>query len=189
MQPDYSRIWPYVIALLAVLLVYRRLRRSFGRQRILPFRMRVRMGILIVLGCSLTPLAASSGQFAATALAGAVAGAALGVWGARRTRFETHDGQLHYVPHTYTGIAVSLLFVGRLVYRMAELYSMDRSNAGGASLQGFAAPTMVRSPFTVGLLFVVIGYYVCYYSMVLWKSKHISPEDFEVTPTSNAAPP
>jgi hypothetical protein len=58
-----------------------------------------------------------------------------------------------------------------------------------AALQGFSAPTAAMSPLTVGLLFVVVGYYVCYFSMVLWKSKRIGPEDFEAPPTVTAAAP
>jgi hypothetical protein len=192
MQFDYSRIWPYVIAVLAVLLIYRRFRRSFGRQRILPVRMRLRIGILIVLGCSLLPMAMKSGQFLMIEFTGLAAGVALGVWGAERTRYQSYDGQLHYVPHTYTGVAVSLLFVGRMVYRIVELYSMERSSgSSGADLasQGFASPTMMRSPLTVGLLFAVIGYYVCYYGMVLWKSNRISPEELEVVSNPAAAAP
>jgi hypothetical protein len=189
MEYDYARIWPYLIAVLAVLLVYRRLRRSFGPQRIRPVRMNVRIGILILLGGSLLPLAVRSNQFLLAELAGLVAGVALGVWGARRTRFQTRDGQLHYVPHTYTGIVVSLLLVGRLAYRLVIFYSMGRASSSADYGQDFTSPTMVKSPFTVALLFVVIGYYVCYYSMVLWKSKRISPEDLEVPPTSTLASP
>jgi hypothetical protein len=189
MQIDYSRIWPYLIAGLAVLLIFRRFRRSFGRQRVLPVRMRIRIGILLALGCSLLPVALQSGHFLVAEVAGVMAGIALGVWGAQRTRYRIYDGQLHYLPHTYTGVAVSLLFIGRLVYRMVELYSMNRvSGAGGELVEspGFPPPTMLKSPFTVGLLFVVIGYYVCYYSIVLWKSKRISPEELEAVTTPAA---
>jgi len=35
------------------------------------------------------------------------------------------------------------------------------------------------------MLFVLIGYYVCNYSRVLWKSKHIGAEDLE---TAASAP-
>jgi hypothetical protein len=111
----------------------------------------------------------------------------MGVWGARRTRYRTYDGELHYVPHTYTGVVVSLLFIGRLVYRIAELYSMRPVTGAMSHTEGFAPPAMVRTPATVGLLFLLIGYYVCYYSMVLWKSKRISPEELEVATTSAAA--
>lgn len=186
MQVDYPRVWPYVIALLAVLAIYRRFRRSFGRQRLRPVRMSVRIGILAVLGCSLLPVALKSGQFLAAEIAGMLAGTALGMWGAQRTRYRTYDGRLHYVPHTYTGVAVSLLLIGRLGYRLVELYSMRQTSGAVTETEGFALPAMVRTPFTVGLLFVVIGYYVCYYSMVLWKSKRISPEELEVVTTSAA---
>jgi hypothetical protein len=189
MQVDYSRIWPYVIAGIAVLLIYRRFRRSFGRQPMRPARMWIRIVLLIVLSCSLLPLAFKSGQFLLAQLAGAIAGTALGFWGARHTRYATYQGRLHYVPHTYTGIAVSLLFIGRLVYRIVEWYGENRALGGALDAsQGIAPPPIMRSPLTVGLIFVVVGYYVCYYAMVLWKSKRISPEDLEVDPTPTAAP-
>jgi hypothetical protein len=188
MQFDYSRIWPYAIAGLAVLLIYRRFRRSFGRQPLRPVRMWIRIGLLILLGCSLLPSAFKSGQFLLAEVAGAMAGLALGVWGARHTRYATYEGRLHYVPHTYAGVAVSLLFIGRLVYRLVEWYSQSGAMGGAPTAsQGFAAPSMVRSPLTVGLIFVVVGYYACYYAMVLWKSKRISPEDLEAVTAPTAA--
>jgi hypothetical protein len=189
MQVDYSRIWPYAIAGLAVLLIYRRFRLSFGRQPIRPIRMWIRIGVLVVLGCSLLPSASKSGQSLLAELVGATTGLALGFWGARHTRYATYEGRLHYVPHTYTGIAVSLLFIGRLVYRIVEWYG-ENGSLGGAltASHGIAPAPMVRSPLTVGLIFVVVGYYVCYYAMVLWKSKRISPEDLEAVPTPTAAP-
>ncbi|MDP9013370.1 MAG: hypothetical protein M3O41_12065 [Pseudomonadota bacterium] len=179
MQVDYGRVWPYLVAVLAVLVIYRRFRRSFGRQPMRPVRMGVRIAILAMLACSLLPAALKSGQFLASEVAGIVAGTALGMWGARHTRYLTYQGQLHYVPHTYTGVAVSLLFVGRLVYRLVELYSLRGASGRMARTEDFAAPSMVSSPFTVGLLFVVIGYYVCYYSMVLWRSKHPLSSEYE----------
>jgi hypothetical protein len=189
MQVDYSRIWPYAIAGIAVLLIYRRFRRSFGRQPIRPVRMWIRIVLLFVLSCSLLPFAFRSGQFLLAELAGAMAGLALGFWGARHTRYATYEGRLHYVPHTYTGIAVSLLFIGRLVYRIVQWYGENGSQGGALNgSQGIAPPPMMRSPLTVGLIFVVVGYYVCYYAMVLWKSKRISPEDLEATPAPAAAP-
>jgi hypothetical protein len=48
---------------------------------------------------------------------------------------------------------------------------------------------MFQSPFTVGLLCVVIGYYVCYYGLVLFKSTRIGPEDLEVSTTPIAVSP
>jgi len=196
MQIDYASIVPYAIAVLAVLLVYRRLRRSFGRQRLSPVRLGLRIALLLVLGCSLLPATIRTGALFAADVAGLLAGAALGVWGARRTRYERRDAQLYYVPHTISGVAVSLLLVGRLVYRLVSLYSINRAagaigepGAGADTLRGLGSPAMFHSPLTVGLLCVVIGYYVCYYGLVLFKSTRIGPEDLEVAVTPIAVSP
>src|SRR5260370_4120134 len=144
MQVDYSRIWPYAIAGLAVLLIYRRFRRSFGRQPMRPVRMWIRIAVLILLSCSLLPSALKSGQFLLAELTGALAGLALRFWGPQHTRYATYEGRLHYVPHTYTGIAVSLLFIGRLVYRIVEWYAQNGAPGGAAAAsQGIAPPAMM----------------------------------------------
>jgi hypothetical protein len=170
MDADYSRIWSLAIAALVVLAIYRRLRRSFGKQELQPRRMVFRIAVLLALGASLMPAAMRSGEFMIAEAAGAATGVALAAWGAKRTRYVKYGGRLYYVPHTYTGIAVSLLVLGRIVYRGVEIYM-----AGADSAQRSA----VRNPLTVALLFVLIGYYVFYYSRVLWKSKRVNPEDLE----------
>ncbi len=176
-----------------MLLIYRRLRRSFGRQPLNPIRMWLRVGILLVLGVTLLPLALKQ-QFLLAVAAGLAAGTALAFWGAQRTRFASADGRLYFVPHTYTGVVVSLLFVGRFVYRFVQVYSMSRADGtagmtmGGAD-SAFASPAMVRSPLTVGLIFVLIGYYVAYYGWLLLKSRRLRPEDLEAPPASAAASP
>jgi len=195
MPADFSQIGPFLFAALVVFAVYRRLRRTFGRQVLRPVRMSVRIALLAVIGCAMLPIALRSGQYLAAEMTGALLGIALGLWGAQRTRFQTYQGRLHYLPHTYTGVAVSLLFLGRLVYRMVQMYTAthspqavpDSAYPSAAFSTDFSPPSiaLVRSPLTVGIFFVLIGYYVCYYSFVLWKSKHLKPEDTE---TASVAP-
>jgi hypothetical protein len=196
MQPDFSQIVPYLLAALVVFAIYRRLRRSFGRQVLSPKRMILRIALLAVVGCMLLPLGLRSGQFLTAELVGAALGIGLGLWGAERTRFQMYGDRMHYVPHTYTGIAVSLLFLGRLVFRIVQVYSgaghladahvADAHVASAADAsQAFVPAYMLRSPLTVGIFFVLAGYYLCYYSLVLWKSKHLKPEDIE---TASAVP-
>ncbi len=170
MHAAYAPILPFVIAALAVLLAYRRFRRSVGRQLVRPLRMSMRIVVLAAAGISFIPSAVRSGDFLLMEAAGALAGTALATWGARRTRYLKDGSQLYYVPHTYAGIAVTLLVLGRLVYRAVQM--------------GFAPASLAQNPATVGSLFVLIGYYVCYYSCVLWKSKHIGAEDLETAPSA-----
>jgi hypothetical protein len=184
MPSDFSQFGPLLIAAFVVFAVYRRLRRSFGRQYLSPTRMRIRIVLFALIGCALLPVALRSTAFLGAEISGLVVGVALAVWGAERTRFLMYGNRLHYVPHTYTGIAVSLLFLGRLIYRFFQIYAGAHAPAAAAADpgMGFTATSMVRSPLTVGLLFVLIGYYVCYYSLVLLKSKKIKPEDIEPAP-------
>jgi hypothetical protein len=183
MSPDYSRFLPWVFALLIPLALYRRFKRTFGRQPLVPARLIVRIAIFLLIAVLLT---LSAHNFVLQALGGLGLGAALALWGASRTRFETVEGRRYYIPHTYTGIAVTLLFVGRLIYRLAQ-------SSGALASAGDSAPTAgptaaMQSPLTMGIFFVLIGYYVCYYSWVLWKSRHITAADLEVPPdTRNLA--
>ncbi|HME37882.1 MAG TPA: hypothetical protein VKG63_02880 [Steroidobacteraceae bacterium] len=185
MQPDFSQIGPFLLAALVVFAIYRRFRRSFGRQALQPARMTLRIALLAIVACVLLPAALRSGQFLAAELAGAALGLGLGIWGAQRTRFQKTGERLHYIPHTYTGIAVSLLFLGRLVFRLSQAYSgLHAAHAAGAAngaaaSPGFAPASMLNSPLTVGIFFVLVGYYLYYYSWLLWKSKRLEPGDIE----------
>ncbi len=130
-----------------------------------------RIAILVVLGVAL----AWRGRYALEEIGGLLVGMALAAWGASRTRFLDENGRRFYIPHTYTGIAVSLLFVGRLAYRFVQ---------AGNTMPAAGPQAMVVSPLTVAIFFVLIGYYVCYYSWVLWKSRHITASDLEASPAS-----
>ncbi len=181
MPADFSKIGPYLLAALVIFAIYRRFRRNFGRQPLRPARMKIRIVLLAFVGASLAPTALRSGVFLSAMAIGAACGAALGVWGAQRTRFVTVEQRLHYVPHTYTGVAVSLLFLGRLVYRLVQVYLSPHAAAaaGFDPAAGLSPASRVQSPLTLGLFFVLAGYYLCYYALVLWKSKHIKPQDLE----------
>jgi hypothetical protein len=163
--------------------VYRRLRRNFGRQALRPARLRVRIGLFALVCLILVPRSVSSAESLLASVAGAAAGIAIAMFASRRTRFEWFGGELYYFPHTVTGVAISLLLVGRILYRLATLVAA--SGMGGAMTAGLSPDAMVQGPLTLGLLFVVLGYYVYYFSHLLWKSKHVTPHDIE--PASIAA--
>jgi hypothetical protein len=178
MPTDFSQIGPFLIAAVVLFAVYRRFRRNFGQQPLRPVRMRIRIIMLLIVGGILLPIVPRSTPFVAAVVVGLALGVALASWGAARTRFLKVDNQLYYVPHTYTGVAVSLLFLGRLVYRLIQVYAGTNVARGvGASTQDYAPAGMLRSPLTLGLFFVLVGYYVYYYSAVLWKSKRVAPDE------------
>jgi hypothetical protein len=177
MNSVLSQIGPLLLAALVVYGVYRRFRRSFGQQLLRPVRMWVRIATLLLVACLLLPAALRSAALMTATLAGVVGGAGLALWGAARTQFVWVENRLHYVPHTYTGIVVSLLFLGRLAYRIFQMYGSGHVPVGAAADSAMTPGAMVSSPLTLGLFFVLAGYYVCYYFAVLSKSKRLPAQD------------
>lgn len=165
---DPRLVTPYLIAALVVFAIYRRMRRSFGRQRVRETSMWIRMGVLTLI----TALAAFSVVHDIDVLGalagGIVCGAILGYIGLKHTKFEiTREGRF-YTPHAYIGLVVTGLFLGRLLYRFLEVY--NGVTPPPATGQGLAAAYQ-RSPFTLAIFGVLVGYYVVYYFGVLQRTR------------------
>jgi hypothetical protein len=169
---DPRLVTPYLVAALVIWGLYRRMRRSFGRQRVTEGRMWLRIGIFTVITVLVTvgTVAAHDLKVLGGLVAGIACGAVLGYVGLRHTRFEVTSEGRYYTPHTYMGLAVTALFVGRLIYRFLSVY--DGTLPGGGAARGFGA--YQANPFTLAVLGVLVGYYVLYYLGVLQRTR-VSP--------------
>ncbi|HZP65544.1 MAG TPA: DUF1453 domain-containing protein [Rudaea sp.] len=167
---DPQLVTPLLVAALAAFAIYRRVRRNIGRQPVLPVRMQWRIGLFGVIGALMLVSALRDVQLSGALAAGIAGGVALGWLGLRHTKFEATEQGHFYTPHTYIGVFVSALLVARLLYRFAVVGPM----AQAAQAQGdpFAYQ---RSPLTLAIFGVVVGYYVCYYIGVLIKSRSSPP--------------
>ena len=176
---DPRLVTPYLVAALVIFGLYRRMRRSFGRQRVTEGRMWVRIGILTVITVMVTVgmVAAHNFEVLEGMAAGIACGAALGYMGLRHTRFEVTSQGRYYTPHTYMGLAVTALFVGRLIYRFLSVY--DGTVPAGAAARGFGAHQ--ATPFTLAAFGVLVGYYVLYYLGVLQRTR-VSPASVSPLP-------
>lgn len=188
MHPNLSNIGFTVLIAAAVLFIlYRRFRRNFGRQPLRPKRMIFRIAVLAIV-CVLVLASPFRGLASDTAAAGgAVIGIALGFWALAHTRFEATPEGRFYTPNGYIGMIVVALFIGRLIYRFIVIYPLMHQAAREAASnpQMSAAPFAAyeRSPLTVGLYFLLAGYYICYYASVLIKNRHTQPAPNDNKPT------
>jgi hypothetical protein len=167
---DPKLITPVLIAALVVWGIYRRLRRSFGRQEVHVGRIWFRICLFALVGVLVLAGAARDLATLAGLLAGAAGGAALGYIGLRHTQFEVTAQGRFYTPHTYIGLVVSALFIGRILYRLlsgAYLYSAQA--AAAANQNPFQA--YGRSPLTLAIFGALVGYYLVFYLGVLQKTK------------------
>jgi hypothetical protein len=166
---DPKLVTPILVGALLVWAIARRLRRTFGRQPVQAARIWLRIGVLTLAGGLIAATSVTRGAGMLEALIGGLAcGAALAYVGLRHTRFEVTPEGRFYTPHTYIGLAVTLLFLGRLLYRF--LYLANGTNGMFRPDPG-AAAAYQRSPLTVGIFAVLVGYYVLFYAGVLLRTR------------------
>lgn len=158
---------PAGFAVLIALMYYRRFRRLFGRQPVQPARMKFRIVFLLVVGALLLARAALGMQAGLAVATGIGGGVALAWLGLRLTTFETTSQGRFYTPHGGIGLALSALLLGRLAYRFFVI-APALQDAHEAGMNPFAA--FQRSPLTLAIFALLIGYYVTYYIGVLVRS-------------------
>ena len=136
---------------------YSRIRRMVGRQRLSKVRPWITVVVFpLILALLVTASIAKPTSLLALA-GGAAVGLGLGIYGLRVTRFENTPQGMFYTPSAHVGIALSLLFVGRILYR---LVTTTYGSAGGPP----AGPQMAyaTTPFTLLIFGTLAGYYVTY---------------------------
>jgi hypothetical protein len=100
-----------------------------------------------------------------TLVAGLVAGVGLAIWGLRLTKFECNDSGYFYTPNAHIGIALSLLFVARIGFRLLQVAILT-----GPDVQ-FAAQDFGRSPLTLAVVGMMAGYYAWYaIGLLRWRA-------------------
>jgi len=167
-SPQLSSWLPTIIAVpLVAFLLYRRLRRTFGRQPFTPKRMVFRMVLLCVVCVVLLVRSPATTTSLGAAVGGLVLGLALAIGGLMHTKVEATAEGKFYTPNKWIGLALTALLLGRLAGRLFTISERATEAASGAS--PFAG--VQRSPLTLGLFFLLAGYYVTYYVGVLKKAR------------------
>ncbi len=173
---------PYLIVAIVVWALYRRMRRSFGRQRVRDGRMWVRIGILTLVALLIAAEVARDVTVLGALLAGIACGAGLAWIGVKYTKLEVTAEGRFYTPHAYIGLVVAALFVGRVLYRFLSVYNGALPPAGAG--QNLAAAYQ-HSPFTLAVFGALVGYYVPYYLTIL---RRVRPTASSGQPSVVAAP-
>ena len=166
---DFQSLIAVVVIALVILGVARRLRRTFGRQPVNETRLYLRTGILVLIAVVMLVASVRDPNLLGALIGGVSGGIALGYLGLRHTVFESTRQGRFYTPHTYIGVLVTALFLGRLLYRFATM---------SVGIQAPVPPSenplamYGRSPLTVAIFGLLIGYYVVFNLGVLGKSRY-----------------
>lgn len=147
-------VMPYAMVPVIGLLMYRRISRHFGRQRLDPKPVVVKLVILALATCGVVAAGAVVPGAPWPMAAGLAGGLVIAMVNLRLTRFEWTPQGDYYHPHPAIGAVLTLLLVARLAWRYSQL--------AGASA-GQPPPAAVgQSPLTLALLALLLGYYLAY---------------------------
>jgi hypothetical protein len=161
----------YLIMLpLVVLIVWRRVGRSFGRQQVQRKRMIFRVVIFSIIGAALALSGFHQLALAEGLVGGMLIGGAIGLVGLRLTRFEVDPVKGDcYVPNVWIGALLTVLLLGRLAWRLLVLWPEIQQGQAAANMAGGSGQSIGygSSPLTMLVIGLLVGYYIVYYSGVL----------------------
>ncbi|MBB3226359.1 hypothetical protein FHW69_000949 [Luteibacter sp. Sphag1AF] len=168
MHFDFGTYAPFLFAPLIVLMLYRRLRSHFGQQPIRVRRMTTRLVIFSMIACAMLSSVLQDVRLGEGAAGGLILGAALGLVGLRFTRFGRNEAGDTYTPNPWIGGALSMLLIGRLIWRFAALAPVFAGAEHAAQVHG---PAPGNSPLTMLVIGLNIGYYIAYLAGVLLRHR------------------
>ena len=154
-----QQVVPLIVLPFVAWRIYARVRRNIGRQVFNPRRM---MGAIVFFS-AITLLMGVGALTYPPSLAALGAGLLLGIpvamFGLKATKFETTPEGKSYTPHTGVGVALTVLFLGRMAYRMFALVIAPPPD-------GAPPPSIFHSPLTLAIFGLTAGYYITYYAGV-----------------------
>jgi hypothetical protein len=159
-----SPMLPYAFTAGIGWMYYRRIRRQFGRQPWQPRRTMVRIALLSLVLASLVLAGIFVPHAAWAVTAGLAVGLGLGFYGVSLTSVDLVDGNRSYLPNPWIGGALSLLLIGRLVWRFLHGGFMQPQSGMGAS------------PLTLGFAATLIGYYLTYSIVLVVRMRRLAPQ-------------
>ena len=135
--------------------VYARIRRMVGRQRLSRVRPWITLTVFSLIIALFTLSTFVHPERLVWFIVALACGGALSVYGLKLTTFEVTPQGLFYTPNAHLGIALSVLFVARIVYRLIEIYGFGTAPQIGSL-------DFVRSPLTLAIFGLLAGYYIGY---------------------------
>jgi hypothetical protein len=165
-----SLLVPVGIGALVLWRMYSRVRRMVGRQQLSIRRPWITVSVLPIVSLLLVSTSIAQPMSTLALATGAAVGIGLGVYGLRMTRFDKTPQGLFYTPNAHLGIALSLLLVGRILYRFIQVYSASGSVAG-------PQVNYATTPLTLLIFGTLAGYYVTYAVGLLRRQRASSKSD------------
>jgi len=162
-----------VIAGLVLWSIYRRIRRNIGWQQLNPRRMGIRITIFSAIGIVFLSLGVVHPVSLVSDIIGIMIGTGLAYYGGTLTQFEQREGRWYYQPNPWIGGLVTVIFLGRFLFRIYKISLLEQTGAfqAGQSNQMQTMNDAVGNSWGAGLILIMFAYYIVYYFLILRRQK------------------
>lgn len=165
--------------------IYRRTKRTIGFQKLSRGRLKFRLTLFSILGAIIFLLGFVHPIHFIGYIIGLAAGIALGLTAIRHTLFEHRTDGWYYRTHLWIEITVLVLFLSRIVYRLAFIsLSSNSANMNPVDLTQFT-----KDPLTAGVFFIIVSYYVLFFSYLLREEAKLDPAPLVSDDSSDVSSP
>jgi uncharacterized protein YacL len=154
--------------------IYRRVKRTIGYQKLSRSRLIFRTIMFGLLGCVILYIGFLHPINLLADGIGLAAGLVLAYYAIKHIRFEKRADAWYYRTTLWVEITVIVLLLGRIAYKLLSIYMYPAAVA----VPPGAAPTLevyTKDPLTVGIFFVLIAFYIRYFTYLLGKYKQLEP--------------
>ncbi|WP_239635556.1 CcdC protein domain-containing protein [Paenibacillus sp. H1-7] len=162
-----------LIALLIGLMMYRRTKRTIGAQKLVRSRLWFRTIVFGIIGCMFLYASFLHPVNFIADFVGLACGLVLAFYAVKHTEFEKRTDGWYYRTSLWVNIAVMALFIGRIAYKLLYHGAMNAP-----------APAPVNpiemygsDPLTIGIFFVLVAYYIRFFTFLLFKHKELNRTD------------
>ena len=164
-----------MISALAVLVVYRRLRRAVARQKVRYWPLTLSVVLLSLFFLNLIIRVGLRPPLVPGMVVGSLVGLAMGWFSLRVTEFLREEDAVFYRPNPYLGVGVFFVVAGWLAWRFYALRQVF-SEAGGTqnSTNVMAGQLMeIQTPWSILMLAFLVSYYLPFLLGVILRARRL----------------
>jgi hypothetical protein len=167
MPPDLkAHLYPILMVLLFAVIFYRRVRANIGPQKLRRIGLVLRTTIFTLAGGTFLVGLWTMHIGMIYAAGGIAIGAGLAAYALRHTKYDFSDRGIFYTGHPVIGIGVTMLFLGRVLYRMTQI-----SAAVGPTDAKSSMAMTLNNPITTALFFLAAAYHIGFSLGILLKTR------------------
>lgn len=156
----------FIIILVISFSIYRRIRKISGFQKFIKWRMITRLTFMAIIGIILLFTGFPKPGMYVFDSAGILLGGIVSYFAIRTSLFEWREDDWFYSQNPRISMLLIMLFVGRIIYKAYQIYAQSAISQGPFA-QSSLLVNYSRDPSTAVISFILITYYVGYYSFLL----------------------